>query len=405
MYRVQGVGLLAAVVGFAAAAPSWARSGGQGAPLTEYATQHYQLKTDLERSEARAYGQHMDQVFAAYAQRFEHFGRPARQRMSLYLFQRRQDYLSYLAEQGLKAANTAGVFFVTERGSGLASFVEDQPRSKVFAVLQHEGFHQFAWHCLGPDLPMWVNEGLAQYFEAAIVVRGKMRLGVPDAHGLAVVQAALEAKATMPFESLLSMERQRWNEVLTSQPEAAGLLYAQSWSMIYFLIKGQGGRLQPLLERYLQQISDGKGSESAFREVFGDDAAGLERRWRSYVAALRPDPINVAVERLEFLAEALGYLKRRGETMPRTLGELKDALRQRGFEVTRTVGGIERTMKAKEESAFEYTLATGGRRDFQLLEPEAEGLPPRLAAGGLRPEPVLVWSRHGEAIAWDIGYR
>lgn len=393
---VGGLALVAASAG-AASAPK--------IPLVEYNTQFYQLKTDLDRSEARAYAQHMDQVFAAYAQRFEHYGKRPRDRMSLYLFSRRQDYINYLAEKGFNVANTAGVFFVTERGSGLASFVEDQPRSKVFAVLQHEGFHQFAWHYLGEDLPIWINEGLAQYFEAAIVVQGKMRLGVPDTYGLSVMQAALKSGATVPFDDLLSLETRQWNGVLASQPERAGILYAQSWSMIYFLIKGQGGRFQPLLEKYLMLISDGRSSSSAFRDTFGKDIAAFEKMWRQYIAVLQPDPINVAVERLEFLGEALGYLLRQGEPMPKSMDELKTLLRRRSFEVTRRLGGMERTMKASDDASFEYPLPAGVKRQFQLLEPEAKGLPPRLVAGGLRPEPMLVWLRTGDALACDIAYR
>ena len=284
--------------------------------LTEYSTQNYDLKTDLPRAEARAYAQHMDEVFAVYTQRFQRYGKQAHDRMPLYIFSRRQDYIAFLAGKGLNVANTAGIFFITDRGSGLATFVEDQPKSKVFAVLQHEGFHQFANRYLGDHLPIWINEGLAQYFEAAIVVHGKMRLGIPDTYGLSVVQAALKADATVPFDDLLSLENRQWNSVLVGQPKAAGLLYAQSWSMVYFLIKGQGGRFQPLLEKYLMLISDGRPSSTAFRDTFGTDVPAFEKMWRQYIAALQPDPINVAVERLEFFAEGLGFLQRQGVPMP-----------------------------------------------------------------------------------------
>jgi len=374
-------------------------------PLTQYATKYYDLKTNLTKAEARAYAEHMDEVFAAYVQRFQHFGKDRRERMALYLFKTQRDYMVYLAGLGINASNSAGIFFFADRATGLAAFVEDQPRSKVFATLQHEGFHQFAYHYLGESLPIWVNEGLAQYFESAIVGNGKMRLGIPDTYSLTVIQRALKANGTVPFDTLLSLDVPQWNAVLSSNLGSAQVLYAQAWSMVYFLVKGGQGKYQPLLEKYLMLIADRRPSGSAFRETFGKDVGAFETLWKRYIGALQPDPMNVAVERLEFLGEALGYLQRQQQPMPTSMDELKSVLRQRGFSASRTVGGVERKISARDAEAFEYPLPTGGKREFQLLEPERAGFPPRILAAGLRPEPMLRWFQVDDALVSDIDYQ
>ena len=35
----------------------------------------------------------------------------------------------------------------------------------LWQVLAHEGFHQFLGYELGREIPVWLNEGMAQYFE------------------------------------------------------------------------------------------------------------------------------------------------------------------------------------------------------------------------------------------------
>ncbi|MCC7407705.1 MAG: hypothetical protein IT442_06510, partial [Phycisphaeraceae bacterium] len=120
---------------------------------------YYQIFTNLPPDEAQIYATHMDQVFAAYERRFNAFEERSTGPMPLYLFRSRQDYQAFLKLQQIDGENSGGMFFVCPTGRGLATFVGDQPRAKVFATLQHEGFHQFADKYIGPNLPIWINEG------------------------------------------------------------------------------------------------------------------------------------------------------------------------------------------------------------------------------------------------------
>ena len=60
----------------------------------------------------------------------------------------------------------AGVFMPHRRL--LAAFVEGVGRDGVRRTLQHEAFHQFAHETFGPNVPVWLDEGLAQVFEEAV---------------------------------------------------------------------------------------------------------------------------------------------------------------------------------------------------------------------------------------------
>ena len=72
---------------------------------------------------------------------------------NVYMFARQRDYLDTLRTQfGINGMGSGGMFFVSPRGAGLAFWTEGLPRQRVAHVVQHEGFHQFAYAFFGNDI-------------------------------------------------------------------------------------------------------------------------------------------------------------------------------------------------------------------------------------------------------------
>jgi len=374
-------------------------------PLTEYSSQHYTIRTDLPPSEARVYARHMDMVFTAYDRRFSSFRERYRGQMPLYLFRSAEQYMAFLDSHGISAENSDGIFFFAPTARGLAVFIDGRTRSQVFASLQHEGFHQFADSYIGQQLPVWVNEGLAEYFERAIVVQGRMMLGIPETYHLAMVQQAIEQGRSIPFDEIVAMTAPQWADVRSADTDRAGLLYAQAWSMVHFLIRGDDSKYAPLLERYLRLLSDGQSSQCAFATVFGSDLGSFERRWRDYISQLEPNPMNMATERMMVLAMGLQYLQQQAQPTPRNIHRLRRALVDVGFGAIWRAGEQERQYRATDDSLYGFPIG-GAIRLFDLLEPTRSDLLPRITARGIKPQPTLIWSRDGEGeLVADIEYR
>ncbi len=364
------------------------------ADLTTYTSRAYTIHSDLPKPLVMVYGEHMDKVFAEYQARFASFRGKRTGPMPLYLFRTQDGYMSFLASRGINAANSGGMFFVRANGQGLATFVEDHPRSQVFSVLQHEGFHQFAYNYIGGDLPVWVNEGLAQYFEDGIIVRQSMKLGIANKQRIDRVRAAIEADAAIDFDRLLTISGHDWGATLNRDPREAALLYAQSWSVVYFLIHGEGGKFRGAFEKYLQSVGSGRESGRAFREAFGsNDTAPFKRRWEQFARQQQPDDITTALARMEFLSTGLAFLHGKGEAMPKDLDELKSRLRAVSFRITRTSHGMAQEMSAADDDLFRYPRGKADPMPFKLLEAARADLPPRIHAPGLKPEPTLVWAK------------
>ncbi len=148
-------------------------------PLRTVNSRFYVIHSDLPADAIRTWGQHMDIVYQAYGQMFRGMRpRERNQRQNLYLLATREGYLEVLNGFGIDGTNSGGMFFYGPRGRGLATFIGDRGDLQIQHVLQHEGFHQFAANYFGRELPIWANEGLAEYFGNSLVVQGSIRRGM-----------------------------------------------------------------------------------------------------------------------------------------------------------------------------------------------------------------------------------
>lgn len=374
--------------------------------LTVYRSKHYRIFTNLSQRETVPFGRHMDAVFEQYDRRFRGLADRWIERMPLYLFQTEQQYDRFLQEQDIDATHSGGMFFVTHKLKGLATWVGSRSQRKTFEVLQHEGFHQFAWYTIGPGLPIWLNEGLAQYFEHGVVNdAGGMSLGMTSGPRIERVKTAIQQGDTLPIATLMRVTPRQWTEVLRRHSDRAHLLYAQSWSWVYFLIQANDGKHRPQLIDYLKRLSRGDRADDAMLMSFGEQ--GLEplaNDWRRYALTQQPDEITEATERLMFLGTGLHLLAEQGDAMPQDINALRETLQRSGFQLRRSEMGVSRVFSAQNENMYRYQRPAGAR-DFVLRPPQQVGLPPRITAPGLNPEPSLTWSRdHDGKLVQDIIY-
>jgi hypothetical protein len=252
--------------------------------LTTFTSRYYKVHTTLGRRAVKPYAHHMDLIFAHYRRRFRNFEPRNNEPQPLYLFNTRRQYVKFMAKHGIQAKNSGGMFFIKRNVRGLATFVEGRPKKRVFTVLQHEGFHQFAWNFIGPNISQWVNEGLAQYFEDATIQGENIALGRPDRKRIKVLQWAAENDRLIPVKKMITISDNEWNAKLNANPRQARVMYAQAWSMVYFLIHGDNGKYQEAFRKYLHLLADGKSQDQAAEASFGtEDLSAMRRRWMAFI--------------------------------------------------------------------------------------------------------------------------
>jgi len=373
--------------------------------LQEFSSRYYSVHTNAKPQDIRPHAAHMDEVFAAFRKRFGRvFRNKGRAQPTLYLLDERQDYIATLGTFGIDATHSGGMFFSRGGDSGLATWVAGQDPDSLWRTLQHEAFHQFAHQYIGPTLPLWANEGLAEYFGDALLVNGKLKLGIVNQRRLRFVRAAIDAGTSMPLSDLINITSPQWHANM-SDPTRSQLQYAQSWSLVYFLVHGDP-RYRSAFETYLNALGRGFDHNQAYARGFGNaPTQAMEKRWREFIAELEPDPFSEAVNNLEFLARGIRWLDQQGEPLPQTFEELKQALQARKFTVSGSGGhGVKFVLQATDDGLFTYVGKDKQPTPFEMKANPKEGLPPILGAPMLTPTPLLAWSRSDGKLMFQVEY-
>lgn len=162
-------------------------------------------------------------------------------------------------------------------------------------VLQHEYTHALLDAAM-PEVPLWLNEGLAEYFSTFEVEGTRARAGAP-------IRAHLEwlgAHDLIPLRQLFA--------ITNSSPEyhegdRRGTFYAQSWLLVHMLLSGSESDLQ-MLEHVLAEVRAGRPFDEAFRAMYGD----LSRLERELVLTIDKSRFEV---RVWTLPEPAGGQRRR----------------------------------------------------------------------------------------------
>lgn len=166
---------------------------------------------------------------------------------------------------------TGGVAF-TEFGIiaiGISPSQLDWGKGALVHELTHLIVHQATFSPYS-RLPTWLDEGLAMYNEGEL-----------DSQLRSWLDKAISEDKLISLRSLCSP--------FSAEPEKAYLSYAESYSLVEYLISNYGG--DKMLE-LLTLFKQGSTYDEALTEVYGFDIDGLDSRWRE---TLRPEGVLASI--------------------------------------------------------------------------------------------------------------
>jgi hypothetical protein len=294
---ISNCGLFAAALLAAASRPVPAVA---QADLQTYETKYYTLRTDLDRDGARAVVRHITLMAEEYNERTRGFGKSVDRRLPIYIVQNRA---AYEALGGLKG--TAGVF----TGDKLMAVIDDPLSTRTWHVIQHEGFHQFAAAAIGRDLPVWANEGLAEYFGEGVFTGDAFYTGFIPAERLGDLKRAVRDHKLRPLREIMQMSHEIWNSTIGLAHDKAGNNYDQAWAMVQFLAHGEDGKYQEAFGNFLAAVARRQNWERAWVDNFGDDLQAFQERFDEYWLKL-PDNPTVRLETEALVATVTSFYAR-----------------------------------------------------------------------------------------------
>lgn len=251
---------------------------GMQAKLDTHKTRYYMLHTDLPDDRVREAAQRITAMAEMYNDRTKGFAGSIRSRFDFYLYQNPQDYYAAGGAPG-----SGGVYIPSRKR--LMAIAGPKDRPEAWQLIQHEGFHQFVDNVIGGDIPVWVNEGMAEYFGEAIYTGDGFTTGVFTPVRLARIHTWLNENRFMPLEQIMYISLDDWNRRLTHEN------YDQAFSMIYFLAHGDDGRYRKALNNFVRDASRTNDWMRAWEHHFGRGTRDFEKRWKAYWTNMSLDDI------------------------------------------------------------------------------------------------------------------
>jgi hypothetical protein len=186
--------------------------------------------------------------------------------IEVYLFRDADRYREYLMRNYPNVPSRRAFFLETDARLAVYAHWSD----RMAEDLRHEVAHGYL-HAVMPGLPLWVDEGLAEYFE---VPRGLDGLNQPH---VALLSDSIERDHWKPNLKRL--------ESLTDAAQMDQRDYAESWAWVYFMLHSPPDRRE-ILTNYLADVR-AKGAGEPLSARLAALQAEPEGPLMSYVATLK----------------------------------------------------------------------------------------------------------------------
>ncbi|HEU5459439.1 MAG TPA: tetratricopeptide repeat protein [Pyrinomonadaceae bacterium] len=172
-----------------------------------------------------------------------------------------------------RPANVSGYFQPGDDVNYIAISL-DPSDGNPFSTAFHEYVHAHVNENI-PGAPLWLNEGLAEFYGSLQFSSGEAVLGTPLMHYIRY----LRQQELLPLTSLFSINTSsdHYNE-----SDKTGVFYGQSWALVHYLMLGGSGR-QDQFRRFLSLITRGDSSAKAIEDAYGVTLPVLEQELHAYI--------------------------------------------------------------------------------------------------------------------------
>lgn len=152
-------------------------------------------------------------------------------------------------------------------------FAADGARRTIF----HEYLHQIA-ATRDLKLPLWLNEGLAEFYSTFEIINGRVVLGTPIEEHVKFLRQV--SKFSVADLVRINQSSSEYNEGFRQ-----GLFYAQSWALVHYLLCAKSKLdLADGLSRYMAlQQDEALNDPARFEQAFGLDYTAMDKELNRYL--------------------------------------------------------------------------------------------------------------------------
>jgi len=234
-------------------------------------TDHFTLYGDANPKKIREVGLSLERLRIVLGSLFPGMSVRSPAPTHIFVFQDENSFGRYISVFGDE--DSADGVFVETWG---ANYVAINGFAVPFSMrtVYHEYVHFFLHSNVEALLPVWFDEGLAEYYSSFIAADEIVEVGraIPWHIDL------LREKGLIPARDLFDVTRtsRRFRDA-----ESRRQFYAQSWALVHYLMSRPDK--EEKVERFLALLGDDRSMNVLLREAFQVPRAGLDRTLKDYV--------------------------------------------------------------------------------------------------------------------------
>lgn len=242
-------------------------------------SKHFAFISSADEKKTRDVAEDLETLAVALAQVNPQFKSDAPALTRVILFSRHreaQPYFNLLLQRD--DANVSGVYVAQKSGGSMIMDFGSVARA------DRTPFHELVHNLIensGAVPPLWLDEGIAEYFSNADIGHGVIRAGA------AVPQHVeqLRRRNLIPLEQLFNVARESDTYNLPSGQHA---FYAESWAVVDWLMR-TGGPEQEHFYEFLHDVENGTPVETALQSRYGKPLFEIQRALDGYSGFGRPN--------------------------------------------------------------------------------------------------------------------
>jgi len=261
-------------------------------PWTEIRSPHFRVLTDGTEKEGRRVALDFERMRYVFGEQFPGYrldsGAP------LLIFAPRDEISAKIAAPWMKKAkdaeDIAGFFSQGwEKRYALVRLDTLDSSASGEAVVFHEYTHSIV-HMNVHWLPVWLDEGIAEFYAYTRFQGNKIMLGAPTER-----YQDIATGFPIPIETLLTVDER---SPYYNDPDKVQMFYGESWALVHYLTLTPGMRGGGKLNDFFHLLQTGVDQKKAFVQVFGDfktmdNALDKYMRLFAFTGAVIPAPADI----------------------------------------------------------------------------------------------------------------
>jgi tetratricopeptide (TPR) repeat protein len=236
-----------------AEAPGW----------TEVRTPHFVVASNAGEAAARGVASNFEQIRALFHATFPELRVDPLQPITIVVARDEATMRTITPEEwgGPEHVHPSGVFHSDGEKDHVVLRL-DAEGTTAFHTSYHEYTHALL-HLNFSRLPLWVREGVAEFFGNSLLSEARATTGIVDrAHVYTLAKSEW-----LPMETLLQVSE---TSPFYNEKNPASVFYAESWATVHYLLLDPEARRKDLLKKYLVAWDSGADAVSAGRSALGN---------------------------------------------------------------------------------------------------------------------------------------